>query len=222
MKKSLIATGAASLALAAMPAAGVFAAAINTLTDNIQVTVPASCSITNDNYVDDGEANQNLVNNYAKTIYNGQYAIIGASDTTGATTADNTVGVTCNSQTGTDAGWRLTAVGAGTTGHETQLWNGTNAINSAETPVTTAGGATSDWSFRVNIVPGSNNTVQAASGFTSNTFTQIPDQEKNIATGTGTAAEGTFTMDYGVYVSGTQASGTYNGAVKYTLYNPAS
>lgn len=223
MKKSLIAgAGVAALGLAVLPATGVFAAAINTLTDNIQVTVPASCSITNDNYVDDGEANQNLVNNYAKTIYNGQYAVIGASDTTGSTTADNTIGVTCNSQTGTDAGWRLTAIGAGVSGHETQLWNGADAINSAATPVTAAGGATSDWSFRVNIVPGTNNTVQAASGFTSNTFTQIPGDEKNIATGTGTAAEGTFTMDYGVYVSGTQASGTYNGAVKYTLYNPAS
>lgn len=219
MKKSLIATGAASLALAAMPVVGVFAAPINTLTDHIQVTVPASCSISNANTDPDAEV-ANLNNYYKKTIYNGQYAVIGASDTDPSHTpaADNTVGVTCNAQTGTDAGWRLTAIGAGETGHETQLWSGTDAINSAATPVTTAGGSTSDWSFRVVVA----SPATAASGFTSNEFTQIPATEKNIATGTGTAAEGTFTMDYGVYVSGTQPGGTYNGAVKYTLYNPAA
>ena len=126
MKKSLIATGAASLALAAMPVVGVFAIAEegNHMIDNITVTVPTSCSITNANTDEDGEV-ADVTNNYAKTIYNGQYAIIGASDTTGATTADNTVGVTCNSTatSGAATSWRLTAIGNGTTGHETELYN---------------------------------------------------------------------------------------------------
>ena len=217
MKK--IAIVGASAALAAMPVVGAFAAPINTLTDHIEVTVPASCSITNTN-TNPNEEVANLDNYYKKQIYNGQYAVIGATDTDPAHSpaADNTVGVTCNAQSGTDAGWRLTAIGAGASGHETQLWSGTDAIDSAATPVTTAGGATSDWSFRVVVA----SPATAASGFTSNAFTQIPSTEKDIATGTGTAAEGTFTMDYGVYVSGTQPGGTYTGAVKYTLYNPAS
>ncbi len=224
MKKIVIA--GASLALAAMPVVGVFAAAEegNHMIDNITVTVPTSCSITNNNTDEDGEV-ADVVNNYAATIYNGQYQIIDADDTTGATTADNTIGVTCNSTatSGTATSWRLTAVGAGAAGHETELYNASgtaekNVIPSAATPVTTAGGETSDWSFRVVIA----SPATAASGFTSNTFTQIPSTEKDIATGNGTAAEGTFTMDYGVYVSGTQEAGTYTGAVKYTLYNPAS
>ena len=46
MKKSLIATGAAQLALAAMPVVGVFAEAVesNTVTDHITVNIPASCT----------------------------------------------------------------------------------------------------------------------------------------------------------------------------------
>ena len=41
MKKSLIATGAASLALAAMPVVGAFA----TVTDTVQLTIASSCSV---------------------------------------------------------------------------------------------------------------------------------------------------------------------------------
>jgi len=44
MKKSLIAAGAASLAVAAMPVVGVFADNITTMTDSITVTVESSCT----------------------------------------------------------------------------------------------------------------------------------------------------------------------------------
>ena len=216
MKKSLIATGAASLALAAMPATGVFAAAINTMTDNISVTVPVSCSITNGN-TDHNAAVANVVNNYAKTILNGQYATIGAADTTGATAADNTVEVTCNAQTGTDAGWRLTAIGAGASGHTTELYDGSaNSIASGSHVET---GATSNWDFKVTQT---GNAATKADGFNFATWTPVPGAEKNLATGTGSTDAGAFTMEYSVYVSGTQPGGTYTGAVKYTLYNPAS
>ena len=215
MKKSLIATGAASLALAAMPMAGVFAAAINTMTDNIEVTVPASCSITNGN-TDATAAVANVVNNYSKTVNNGQYTTIGASDHEQGETPDNTVEVTCNAQTGTDAGWKLTAIGAGDTGYETDLHSGTDVIPSG---THAESGATSNWDFKVTQT---GNAATAANGFSFATWTAVPEQEKDLATGTGSTAAGAFTMEYSVYVSGTQPGGTYTGAVKYTLYNPAS
>lgn len=225
MKKSLIAgAGVAALAMAAVPFVGVFATAevSNTLTDHIKVTVPASCSITNDNADPDGPV-ADLDNYYAKTINNGEYEIIDASDTDpqAATAADNEIGVSCNVQSGASAGWRLTAVGDGASGHETELYASAinKSIESGQTPVTQADpNADSDWSFRVVI----GSPASAAAGFTSNVFTQIPESEMDVATGTGNATAGTFTIDYGVYVDGTQEAGTYEGAVTYTLYNPAS
>ncbi len=216
MKKSLIATGAASLALAAMPAVGVFAAAINTMTDNIEVTVPASCSITNGN-TNANAAVANVVNNYAKTVNNGQYATIGANDHDQGENPDNTVEITCNSQSGTDAGWKLTAIGAGTTGHITELYDG--SANSIASGTHAESGATSNWDFKVTQT---GNAATAADGFSFASWTAVPGTEKDLATGTGSTAAGALTMEYSVYVSGTQPGGTYTGAVKYTLYNPAS
>ena len=46
MKKSLIAAGAASVALAAMPVLGVFAIETDTVTDTINVTVSPSCTFS--------------------------------------------------------------------------------------------------------------------------------------------------------------------------------
>ena len=232
MKKSLIAgAGVAALAMAAVPFVGAFATAevSNSLTDHIKVTVPASCSITNTN-VDPDDPVSNLNNYYAKEINNGEFKEITGTDAdpTHSPAADSTIGVSCNVQTGADAGWRLTAVGAGETGHETQLWDGgSNSIASLTTKTADAslGDATSNWSFKVVIDNTDNESPKGASpaqGFTSGSYFAVPASEMDIATGTGDVAEGTFTMSYGVYVSGAQASGTYNGAVKYTLYNPAS
>lgn len=216
MKKSLIATGAASLALAAMPLVGASAAVINTMTDNIEVTVPASCSITNGN-TNQNAAVANVVNNYAKTVNNGQYTTIGASDHDQGESPDNTVEVTCNSQTGDDAGWKLTAVGAGASGHITELYDG--SANSIASSTHAESGATSNWDFKVTQT---GNVATAADGFSFATWTAVPGTEKDLATGTGSTAAGAFTMEYSVYVSGTQPGGTYTGAVKYSLYNPAS
>ena len=216
MKKSLIAgAGVAALGLAVLPATGVFAAAINTMTDNIQVTVPASCSITNGN-TDSAAAVANVVNNYAKTVNNGEYATIGASDHDQGQSPDNTVEVTCNAQSGTDAGWKLTAIGAGDENYETKLHSGTDVINSG---THAESGATSNWDFKVTQT---GNKATAADGFSFATWTAVPGTEKDLATATGSTATGAFTMEYSVYVSGTQPGGTYTGAVKYTLYNPQS
>lgn len=227
MKKTIIVSGAASLALAAMPVVGAFAAAetSNTMTDNINVTVPASCSIVN-THTDPTAAKSNVTNNYSETINNGQHKEI-SSAATPATGQDSNIGVTCNTTDSSKAGWKITAVGASTndTTTKNRLIDENNAANYIASGATQGAnhptsGATSDWAFKVNITTGEN--VGTASGFTNNAWTQVPTSEIDVATGTGTAAPGTLKMSYGVYVSGTQPAGTYKGAVKYTLYNPAS
>lgn len=228
MKKSIIATGAASLALAAMPVVGVFAAANGTVTDTLNVTIQPACTITNQNNPQgpaDGSAPV-LTNSYTVTMKNGQVRndIGGAAgDATTGTTPDNSIDVSCNTPSGStaaEAGWKLTAVGAGATGHVNELSGESGAI---ATGVETTG-TDSQWAFRVvktDAVSG----VNYATGY-DGSFAAVPagttaDPEKDLVTGSGNAASA-FTMTYQVYISKTQAAGTYTGAVKYTLYNPAS
>ena len=230
MKKSIIATGAASLALAAMPVVGVFAEGpvlSGTVTDTLNVNIKPACTITNDINPQgpaDGSAPA-LTNSYTVTMKNGQVRsdIGGAADVTEGTSQDNSIDVSCNTPSGSTeatAGWKLTAVGAGAAGHVNELSGESGAI---ATGVETTG-ADSKWAFRVaktDAVSG----VNYATGY-DGSFAAVPagttqDPEKDLVTGSGNATSA-FTMTYQVYISKTQAAGTYTGAVKYTLYNPAS
>ena len=221
MKKSLIATGAASLALAAMPMAGVFAAATpaGDITDTLNVNIPAGCTIVNNNSTTGGDgSNPHLTNSYTVEMQNGEFrtGIGGTSDQTSGTTADNSIDVSCNTGAGAgaEAGWKLTAVGAGTAGHTTELYNA-DATDQIVTGTATSG-ATSNWAFKVATASG----ASYATGY-SNAYAAVPSAEADIVTGSGSLADA-FTITYQVYVDQTQDTGTYTGAVKYTLYNPAS
>ncbi|MBR2543760.1 hypothetical protein IKF04_00465 [Candidatus Saccharibacteria bacterium] len=224
MKKSIIATGAASLALAAMPVVGVFAAANGTVTDTLTVNIPPSCTITNQINPQgpaDGTAPA-LANSYTVIMKNGQVRsdIGGASDATTAGTTDNSIDVSCNTPSGSEAdeaGWKLTAIGAGTAGYEDKL-HGTAGDISTGTGVT---GSDSQWAFKV--VKGEGDNYSYTSPYAGG-FAEVPstdDGEMELINGRGNAS-GAFTMTYQVYISKTQTTGTYTGAVKYTLYNPAS
>jgi hypothetical protein len=109
----------------------------------------------------------------------------------------------------------LTAIGAGTADHITELYNA-DATDQIVTG-TAVNGTTSNWAMKVAI-PGSG--VNYASGWNAD-YKAVPSAETDIATGNGSATNA-FTMTYQVYVDQTQDAGTYTGAVKYTLYNPAS
>lgn len=223
MKKSIIATGAASLALAAMPVVGVFAepTPAGTVTDTINVNIPAACTIVNNNSTTGGDGSAPVLENgYTVTMHNGQFKTnIGANgaDATGTTTPDGSIDVSCNSTDGANPaiGWKLTAIGDGTAGHTTELYNA-NATDQIVTG-TAVNGATSNWAMKVAI-PGSG--VNYASGWNAD-YKAVPSAETDVATGTGSVSNA-FTMTYQVYVDQTQDAGTYTGAVKYTLYNPAS
>ena len=221
MKKSLIATGVASLALAAMSVVGVFAAPseAGTITDTLNVNIPAGCTIVNGNSTTGGDgSNPELENSYTVEMQNGEFRdnIGGSSDQTSGTTADNVIDVSCNTSdnTGGETGWKLTAVGAGTAGHETELYQA-GATDQIVTGTATSG-ATSNWAFKVAKAA----SASYATGY-SNAYAAVPADETDIVTGSGTVADA-FTITYQVYVDQTQDSGTYTGAVEYTLYNPAS
>lgn len=199
MKKSLVATGAASLALAAMPVVGVFAATPLSFTDNITVTVEGACSLeTSATGTDGSYADRTLT----KTIASGTYEEFGNNDTG---TADATITVSCNTTTGS---WTVTADGSddgGTPTATAQLVDGTNHIDAG----TATSGATSAWAFKMN----------ATGTTTSNPFssyTAVPAAETTALQGAATSAV-TFRPTYQVYVSPTQAPGNYTGSVVYTI-----
>lgn len=238
MKKSIIATGAASLALAAMPVVGVFAYdaqnTAGTVTDHLTVTIPASCTIQNANSSTGGSGDQTnpTLNNYYKVeMTNGEFRTgIGSSDwdsdaAPAGSTANNSITVSCNTasdptaQGGDPAGWVLTAIGAGTTGHVTDLYNST--ADAAIATGTAESGPTSNWAFKVVKGEGANVSYDTDYATGTPVYTAVPSAELDIANGAGSFAGG-FTMTYQVYVNQTQAQGDYTGAVKYTLYNPAA
>lgn len=205
MKKSLIATGAASLALAAMPVAGVFATT-STVTDTLNVNIPAACTIRNDVTQGEDDAAPVTENVYNVTMKNGEFRDDIGTGATGVTgDSDNTINVNCNIQSGTDAGWVLSAAPKG--GANT-LVSGSNTIDSAVHTDQT----TSSWAFKTAA-----SGVTYQTGYATDTWAVVPSASANIAKGTGNAE---FTMTYQVYISTTQATGTYTGGVVYTLTNP--
>lgn len=249
MKKSIIATGAASLALAAMPVVGVFAAPYTpantsgTVTDNLTVNIPPACTITNNNSTTGGDTetqeNPTLTNAYYVQMANGEYREgIGAARDDDPNVSGNpggAVSVSCNTGKGDgsasdQASWVLTAVGAGVDGHVTELWNSTAREGIPAAAVSqesaSATGATSGWSYKVTMgtvaedEQAAYDTNYVPSG-QAPTYKAITSSEVDIAKGSGDFSAG-FTMNYAVFVDRDQTQGTYTGAVKYTLYNPAA
>lgn len=235
MKKSLIAgAGATAFAFAALPFAGVFAAG-GTVTDNLTVNIPASCTITNSNSTtpSQGRPGQEssdpaLTNDYYVTMHNNELrSDIGGSadsDPHATATATNTINVSCNTAydaAGGAGAWRLTAEGAGSGTDKTALTGSAGDIVTG----TATSGATSNWAFKVEKSSSAPTTGDGSvnyAGTYDGSFVEVPapSSPMNIATGAGTV-QGAFTMTYQVFISQTQATGEYTGAVKYTLVNPA-
>ena len=222
MKKSLIATGAASLALAAMPIVGVFAdTSTSTVTDAIVVTVPSSCAITTDNTdVSDGVGNGTHTDNtYTVSMQNGQFKDDIGGDATDATATAGKISIVCNDSTSGGPTWSLTAQGgdfSGTGGafvSSTQLVgpSGTTAINTN----LNNSGATSGWAMKVTPATG----VAIQNGYDS--FKVVPGSSTVLATGAG-GVENVITTNYQVYIGTSQETGTYTGHVTYTLTSPSA
>lgn len=192
MKKSLIATGAAAVALAAMPMAGTFAA----VTDTVTLTIQGSCSVGgaagSTSTVGKTITEANAVNNH---LY--QYDADGS--------AGGTLKVTCNNA----SGWQVKAVGAGTGTPVTSM-----AAGGSGTPIVTGtatSGNTSNWAFKIAGTTG----VTVPTTYAS--YAAVPATATTVASGTAAIAEGTIYTGYQVWVSATQQADTYTGRVTYTV-----
>lgn len=221
MKKSIIAASAASLALAAMPVVGAFAAEQTaTVTDNLNVTIDNTCSLTrtastadetvtgSSAWTDTSTTEPALSGTYTANMDAGSYGVIGKSSFV----------VTCND---VKNGHSVTVATTSLTDNAATGTKGAPIVYSNTTVVPAEG---------ADQVSGWNITI--ANGAT----TPIPADSINIgilqaAGGTGTvydkAATGnklkqalngaTFDATYTVGASITQDAGTYVGSAIYTL-----
>ena len=219
MKKSIIAAGAASVALAAMPIVSTFAA-VSTydVRDNIVLTINNTCSLTRSGsttgetvsgssaFAEDGTlpTGMEISGTYTADMAAGGNGVIGVS----------TIGVTCNDvkngHTLTVATTPLTATAA-----STGLSENFPTIDYSNSSVVPTGGAaqTSGW----NITVGGNtelgitaDTILSAAGGSATIYPSSATLKKSVA-------DETFTATYSVGASANQTAGTYEGSATYTL-----
>ena len=205
MKKKAILVSAASLAMATMPAAGVFAETYgNPVVDQVQVTVSKVCNIRSGGTVD----NPSYAGaNFSTTVTPG--TLIGPNGQSWASGTVTTLTYNCNDA----GGWKVTAQGvdgiSSSTGSDILI-----PADSESTPIATGtatSGDTSNWAFRVS-------GYGAVSQYTS--FASVPSTTTTVASSSDPVAEGTLTPEYQVWISPAQESDTYTGYVKYILSAP--
>lgn len=204
MKKSLIVTGAASLAVAAMPVAGVFATDYQSVTDEIEVIVNTVCNMRSG-----GTPTEPTTGGAELTATVNPGTLIG--DTGGAWTGTpTTLTYNCN-DTG---GWQITAQGVSSTEASATAQTVLKASNNTSTDIATGeatSGATSNWAFKVS-------GTGAASGYT--TFKPVPNTATVVASSSDPVSQGTLNPTYRAWISLTQEADTYTGYVKYLLTAP--
>ena len=196
MKKSLIATGAAAVALAAMPALGAFA----DVTDTVVLTIPSACSVGQTSSTAGTGKTMSELN-----AENGQVYTFAADGTAGGT-----IKVSCN-DTG---GWMVKAVGSGdgaTVDVMDASGSGTDIATAAGSPTS----GDSKWGFKV---ASSTSGVSIETGYSD--WAAVPTTAQKVASGTGAISEGQINTGYRVWVSTTQQADTYTGKVTYTVHHP--
>ena len=193
MKKLAIAS--ASVALAAMPVVGVFAATGSTeFTDNLEVIVNSGCTLENGGNTDGAYVDRS----FSKNIAVGNYAVLDGS----AATDTAAITIKCNTTSGT-----VTVTSAGST---TLVGTG-SADNTIATGAATSG-STSNWAIKSNATNAASDPYAAYKAHVPGTF----------LTATASASGTTFNPSYQVYVAQGQAPDTYTGAVTYTVSYQAS
>ena len=196
MKKSLVAASAASLALAAMPALGAFAAVQGSVTDTVKITINSACSVGTgaDSQTGTGETYETTMANNATYIWSAE---------TGSDAPGGTLKVSCNSA----SGWNIKAIGA-TTGTDKTVMKPTN-IDASNAIATGTAGDNSYWAMKVG-----GSLVDETFG---TAWHVIPATATKIAGGTAAVSEGSVALSYKVHTSATQAADTYIGNVTYTI-----
>ena len=207
MKKTIIFSSAVGiLTLAALLFIAPVSATDNTdVVDEINITVPVSCTLTGTNLL------------HTDTIQNNQYKTdIGSA----------TIKATCNDTNG------LAVYAIGYT-EETDGNNKMHSSTLGSTYDIVTGkyvsGTTTNsvWSMKLTPVSGTYApTIRNDASYNYTNYELIPSTYTKVAyrttaTDTGTGSTGAnFTTDYAVYASSTQPAGTYTGKVKFTLVHP--
>ena len=176
---------------------GAFAA--TSAVDEVTITVPASCSLTN-----------TIGSPHTATIETGVY-----QDDIGETTFK----VFCND----NEGFAVYAVGY--TNDEfgnTTMKPSTLAVSNAIATGTATSGSTSNWAMKLTAVSG-DYAPTLETGF--NDYHVIPDTYTKVASyasNTDGSTGSSFKSTYGAFVSQTQPADSYTGKVKYTVVHPAN
>ena len=196
MKKSIIAAGAASVALAAMPIVSTFATTtVGPVNDAITAVIDNGCTISDS--TEDKHVNINVTPGSVAT-----------------TSAAASISVICN-----NSSWHIQAAGAGTGGSATNVLF--NAGDDSESTTddseiatgTATEGTTSNWAFNI-ANPSLPTNVTKATGYTS--WAAIPASATNIIDGAAPATV-TINTQYRVYAKTGEVPGTYTGKVAYTV-----
>ncbi len=190
MKK--VAIEGATLALAAVPVVGVFAATEGSFKDSITVTVEGGCTLE----VSGGTAGSYADRTFSATIAAGTAEVLTGVETT--STAASAMEVTCNVPSPGQA-WAITAT-ADNSGTLVGSQSSEHVIPSG----TATSGTTSSFAYSIN---------------SGSSWLAVPTTA-NAAITSGTTVAGTpttFNPQYRVYVAPGQAPDTYNGGVTYTI-----
>ena len=203
MKKLAIA--GASLALAAMPVVGVFAATSSSFTDTLTVTVPGGCTLEDNSAQEPGTYADRA---FSATIPAGTYKELGNgfNEQTGTT-----MKIACNTTSGT---WTVTATASN--GAISGKSGAALTQSASIEPGIETTGNDSAWAIKSNTSIGTG----AANPYASYKAYEV-DSGKSYSTFLTGSADAqtpvTFNPSYQVYVSPTQATGDYEGTVTYTV-----
>lgn len=203
MKKRMIVAGAASLAVAAMPVAGVFAETYGeAVVDQVQVTVNTVCNMRSDRSPQEPDSLNGAV---SKTVTPGTLIGRDGQPWDGSTSV---LIVSCNDA----GGWKVTAQGVAGVGSSAAQTVLKASSDGTDIPTGTAtSGNTSNWAIRV---VGSSALPEYGS------FMPVPETSTTIASSTDGVSEGALLPSYQVWVSPVQKADTYTGYVKYILSAP--
>ena len=167
--------------------------------DEVTITVPASCSLTN-----------TIGSPHTATIETGVY-----QDDIGETTFK----VFCND----NEGFAVYAVGYTNDEYgNTTMKPSTLAVSNAIATGTATSGNTSNWAMKLTAVSG-DYAPTLETGF--NDYHIIPDTYTKVASyasNTDGSTGSSFKSTYGAFVSQTQPADSYTGKIKYTVVHPAN
>ena len=182
-----------------------FATDSNDVVDQINITVPVSCSLTGTNLLH----TTNIQNNQYKTDIGSATIKATCNDTNGL--AIYAIGYT-NEEDGNNKM------------HSSTLDSSYDIVTGKYVSGTTTN---SVWSMRLTPVSGTYApTIRNDSTYNYTNYELIPDTYTKVAyrttaTDIGTGAQGAnFTTNYAIYASTSQPAGTYTGKVKFTLVHP--